>query len=339
MTARKFAVLGTGFWARFQLAGWQEVGGVECVAVYNRTRAKAEAFATEFGIPRVYDDPARLLDQESLDFIDIITNVETHRPLTELAAARGLDVVCQKPMAVTLADAEAMVETCRAAGVKLLINENFRWQHPIRQFKQALDTGRIGQVFRARLQFNSSFPVFDNQPALRELEQFIMTDVGSHIFDTARFLFGEAHSLYCQIHRIHPSIKGEDVATVMLNMGDDITVICEMSYASRTEQERFPQTFIFVEGSQGSLELGPDFWLRETTAAGTRIQRVAPPRYPWADPDYDVVHSSIVPCQADLLRDLNGEKTAETNGADNLKTCRLYFGAYDSAAQDAVLRF
>lgn len=339
MPELKFAILGTGFWAQFQLAGWQEAGGADCVAVYNRTSAKAEALAQRFGVPRVYDDPVKMLENEELDFIDIITSVETHSPFVHLAAERGLNVVCQKPMGVSLSEAEHMVQTCHDAGVKLLINENWRWQHPLRQFKRQLDSGRIGQPFRARIHYANSFPVFDNQPFLKDLEQFILTDIGSHILDTARFLFGDAHNLYCQIHRIHPDIKGEDVATVMMNMGENITVTCEMSYASRTEIERFPETYVYVEGSAGFLELGPDFWIRETTAQGTLAKRYPPPRYPWADPAYDLIHASIVPCQADLLKDLKGEGAAETNGDDNLKTCRLYFGAYESAARDTVLHF
>lgn len=339
MSNLRFAIFGTGFWARFQLSGWREIGGTECVAAYNRTISRAEALAQEFGIARVYDDPVKLLENESLDFIDIITSVETHRQFVELGAAHGLPIVCQKPIGVSLSEAEQMVQVCQNAGVKLLINENFRWQHPIRQLKRQLDSGRIGRPFRARIHFCSSHPVFDNQPFLKDLEQFILTDVGSHILDVARFLFGDAHSLYCQIHRIHPDIKGEDVATVMMNMGENITVTCEMSYASRTEIERFPETFVYVEGDQGFLELGPDFWIRETTSEGTLAKRYPPPRYPWADPAYGVVHASIAACQANLLRDLQGGEQAETHADDNLKTCRLYFGAYDSAACDAVLHF
>ena len=74
----RFAIFGTGFWARFQLAAWRELPGAECVALYNRTRAKAEALAREFGVPAVYDDPETLLDAESPDFIDIITDVDSH---------------------------------------------------------------------------------------------------------------------------------------------------------------------------------------------------------------------------------------------------------------------
>lgn len=157
--------------------------------------------------------------------------------------------------------------------------------------------------------------------------------------DVARFLFGEAESLYCQTHRVHADIKGEDVATVMMKMGRGTTVVCEISYASRTEHERFPETYIFVEGDQGSLELGPDFWIRATAEDGTHAKRYPPPRYAWADPAYDVVHSSIVPCNADLLRALKGEGEAETTGEDNLKTVRLVFAAYESAASGRVIQF
>jgi predicted dehydrogenase len=331
MTKLRFAVFGAGFWARFQLAGWRELYGLECVALCDVNRAKAEALAHEFSIPAVYHTPLALLDGERLDFVDIVTPVETHALITRLAAERGLNVVCQKPMATTLAEAEAMVQTCQQAGVQLLINENWRWQHPIRQFKRVLGEGRIGRVFRARIHYCNSFPVFDNQPFLKELDEFILTDIGTHILDTARYLFGEASSLYCQTARVHPDIKGEDVATVMMKMGDGISVVCEMSYASRTEIEHFPQTYVYVEGDRGFLELGPDYAIRETTAEGTQVRLFPPPHYAWADPAYDLIHSSIVAAQADLLAHLKGEKTAETTGADNLKTLALVFGAYQSA--------
>jgi predicted dehydrogenase len=338
MTTLRFAMLGTGFWARYQLAGWREAGGVECVALYNRTRSKAEALAREFGIPAVYDDPQALLDHEKLDFLDVCTAVETHARLTRMGAERGLPIVCQKPMATTLTEAVDMVEFCQKRNVPLFINENWRWQYPIRQFKRLLDEGRIGQPFRARVDMISGFPVFRNQPFLADLEEFIIADLGSHTLDTARFLFGEAHSLYCQMRRVHPGIKGEDVATVMLNMGRDVTVLVEMAYAENyLEREVFPQTLILVEGAKGSLELGPDYSIRETTEAGTLAKRYTPPRYDWANPLYDVVHSSIVPCQTNLARALEGKAAAETTGADNLKTVRLVFGCYESARENKVI--
>jgi len=335
----KFAIAGTGFWSRFQLAGWRELDGVECVALYNRTRSKAEALASEFGVAAVYDSVEAMLDEAQPDFLDIITDVGTHARLVRAAAQRRVPVICQKPMATSLAEAEGMVEICLETGTPLYIHENWRWQWPIRCLQQELQTGIVGAPFRATIQFCSSFPVFDNQPFLKKLDQFILTDMGSHILDTARFLFGEAEMLYCETRRVHADIRGEDVATVVMRMGSGVTVVCHLSYASRLERERFPETFILVEGERGSIELAPDFWIRTTTQSGTHARRCPPPRYRWADPAYDLVHSSIVSCNANLLQGLKGTGAAETTGADNLNAVRLVFAAYDSAKTGAAVRF
>lgn len=331
MSVLRFAILGTGFWARYQLAAWQEVKGAQCVALYNRTIAKAEKLAREFGVPTVYGDAAELIRCVKPDFLDIITDVGTHRQFVELAAVHRTPVICQKPLAPTLADARRMVEAARTADVPLLVHENWRWQRPLRELKNVLSSGTIGRVFRARVVYSNSFPVFDNQPFLKELEQFILTDIGTHILDTARMLFGEARTLFCRTARVHPDIKGEDVATVILGMESGATVTCEMSYASRVEHDRFPETYVHVEGEQGAVELGPDYWLRVTTGTRTQAWRCPPPFYPWADPRYALAQVAGVDCNANLLGALRRKTQAETTADDNLRTLELVFGSYDSA--------
>lgn len=339
MSPLRFALFGAGFWARYQLAAWHEIGGAECVAICDPLREKAEAMARDFGVPAAYREAEELLRRERLDFVDIVTDVDSHSPLVHLAASHGIAAICQKPLAPTLAEAERMVETCRAANVPLFVHENFRWQTPLRELKRRIDSGAIGTPFRARIDFISGFPVFRNQPFLRELAQFILTDMGSHTLDMARFLFGEAERLYCQTRRVHADIKGEDVATVMMQMRSGATVLVEMAYAENyLERDRFPESVIFVEGDRGSLELSFDYWVRETTAEGTHARRYPPQSYPWADPAYDLIHSSMVPCLANILGALRGESEAETTGADNLNTVRLIFGSYESAATGETVK-
>lgn len=338
MADLRIAVFGCGFWARFQIPAWQELPGVEVVALYNRTRGRADALAAEFGVPMVYDNAERLINEVKPDVIDIITDVGTHSHFVHMAAQHGTAVICQKPMATTLEQAEQMVAACHTAGVPLLIHENWRWQTPIRALKQQLESGAIGAVFRARLRMVSGFAVFTNQPFLGELEQFILTDMGSHILDVARFLFGEVERLYCQTARVHPRIKGEDVATLVLQMRGGATVTVELGYPENAiERDTFPEMTAFVEGSIGTLELDYGYWLRTTTPEGTYAKRHVPPHYTWADPAYDLVHSSIVPCHANLLAALRGEAPAETSGNDNLRTVQLVFGAYTSAASGQAI--
>jgi predicted dehydrogenase len=336
----RFAVLGAGFWTPYQLAAWRELRGVRCVAIYNRTRARAESVARTLGIPSVYDDLDELLERESPAFVDNITEVGGHRPLTEQAARRGVPVICQKPLASSRDDAHAMVRSCRQAGVPLLVHENWRWQAPIRAVATLLRSGAVGAPFRARIDMISGFEGWLNQPALRDLEQFILTDLGSHILDTARFLFGEAASVYAITQRTLPNVlRGENVATVTMVMGDPpVTVLCQMAYArTPLERESFPQTLMFIEGDEGSIELDVNYWVRVTTRRGTLSVRHPPPRYAWADPRYDVVHASIVACNANLLAALRGEPVAETTGDDNLKTVDLVFDSYESARTGQVI--
>ena len=335
----KFAVFGTGFWSFYQLSGWQELPGVEPIALYNRTRRRAEEIARTFNVPHVYDDADELLENHAveLDFIDIITDVDTHHQFTQKGFDYNLPVICQKPMAPRLQTAQQMVEASKKAQVKFYIHENFRWQAPIRKVKEILNSGAIGKVFRARVTFTSAFPVFQNQPFLAELDEFILTDIGSHILDICRFLFGEARSLYCQINRVNPAIKGEDVANVLLRMQNEISCFAEMSYASILEKEAFPQTLVQVEGELGSLVLSHDFHIKVTTRQGTTSYSAPPKMYNWVDPAYAVVHSSIVDCNRNMLEDLQGKATAETTGADNFETMRLVHAAYKSARENKVV--
>jgi predicted dehydrogenase len=339
MVDLKFAVLGTGFWSHYQIPAWFEVGGVELVAVYNRTVSKAEQVAKKFGIARVYGDPEELLQQEQLDFIDIITEVPAHAPLVYLAAKYKVPVICQKPMAPDYETAKKMVETCRQAGIPFFVHENYRWQAPIRELKRVIDAGHIGRPFRGRFQFMHALEpfVWDNQPLLKSLEKLVIADQGSHQLDLARFFLGEVQSLYCQHTRVRDDIKAEDVASILLRMKNGAICNVELSFVSKTEWKHFPEAFVYLEGTKGTLELAPDFWIRLTTDDGTRIWQHLPPRYPWADPNYDVNHASMVPLHQDFLKAFRTGQPPENTGEDNLKTMQLVYAAYESAERNQVI--
>jgi predicted dehydrogenase len=333
----RFAVIGTGFWANYQIPGWKELDGVDLVAVYNRTRSRAEAIAHKFNVASVYDNVSELLENEELDFVDIITDVDTHATFTEMAARKGIPVICQKPMAPTLDVAKQMVDLCSSLSAPLFIHENWRWQTPIRKLKEIIGTGEIGSIFKSRITFCSAFPVFDNQPFLAELEEFILTDIGSHILDVCRFLFGEVSTLICHTASVNPKIKGEDVANVFMKMKNGVSCFVEISYASILEYEPFPQTFILIEGENGSLHLTKDCEIHISTKSGTRTVNANPPNYEWADPKYSLVHASIVDCNRDLLNAISGKAPAETTGRDNFETVRLVHASYASSKTNALI--
>jgi predicted dehydrogenase len=337
MKPLKFAIFGCGFWSRFQLGGWQELDGVECVALYNRTRSKAGDLARRFGIPAVYDDAEALMKNEELDFIDIITDVDTHARFTALGAKYGKDVICQKPMAPDFETAKRMMEVTRKAGIRYYVHENYRWQPQFRRVKQILDEGIIGKPFRCKTGFNTAFPVFETQPFLATLENFALTDQGSHQFDVLRFLFGEARSVYTQIQTVNPAIKGEDVASSLLRMKNGVVCFQEISFSSPLEKEIFPQTLLLIEGDRGSIRLDAGFEIRITVGTETHKEVVAMKTYPWQTDRLVPEPPSIVECNHDILKDMLGKGKAETTGEDNFETVRLVWAAYESAKRNKVI--
>lgn len=334
----RIGVIGCGFWAGYQVAAWREADPRLQFAFCDRVAEAAQTLAERFGPAPWYTDAEAMLHEETLDVVDIISSPDTHAALTELAAQRGLPVICQKPLAPTWESAQRMVHVCQQAKVPLYVHENFRWQQPIRRLKGLLDSNVIGTPFRARIYFNSAFPVFDNQPFLAQLERMMLADVGVHLLDVSRFLFGEVERLFCRTQRVNPAIRGEDVATLLLETKSGMTVTVEMSYASVTDYECFPQTLVEVEGDQGSVRLSPDFHFTVTTREGQHPEQLTLPDYDWVHPQYAVVQSSMVAIQQHFLAGLCEGKPVETSGADNLKTLQLVEAAYASAQRGEVVR-
>ncbi|QKV18534.1 Gfo/Idh/MocA family protein [Oricola thermophila] len=333
MDMLKGGLIGCGFFAQNHLHAWRDVEGAEIVALCDRDRARLKATSESFGIERCYEDAAAMMDAEKLDFVDIATTVATHRSLVEMAAARGLAIICQKPFADSMEDGKAMVAAARAHEVTLMVHENFRWQSPIRAVRAAIDSGAIGSPFWGRVSFRSAYDVYAAQPYLATDERFIIQDLGIHILDISRFLFGEVETLSARTTRVNPRIRGEDVATIMLGHEGNVTSIVDCSYATKLPRENFPETLIEVDGSHGTVRLGADYRLQVHNGSGTRETDVSPPLLPWAEKPWHNIQESVFNIERHFADCLSRDIEPETSGEDNLKTLALVYAAYRSAEE------
>lgn len=326
------ALIGCGFFSQNHLNAWRQLDGVQIVALCDTDPERLARTAAQFGIQRTYSEAEEMLRREKLDFVDIATTVNSHRKLVELCASRKLPCICQKPFAPSIAEGEAMVQACRAAGVPLMIHENFRWQTPIQAVARALESGAIGTPFWGRVSFRSAFDVFKAQPYLATDEKFILQDLGIHIIDIARFLFGEAKVVSASTQRVNPAIRGEDVATLLLQHQDGVTSVVDCSYATALPQELFPQTLVEVDGSRGTLRLSADYQLTVHGRNGATVTtRCEPPLHAWTERPWHNIQDSVLNIQAHWLHCLREGKEPQTSGADNLRTLRLVCAAYESA--------
>ena len=336
--ALKGGLIGCGFFAVNHMHGWRDAKGAEIIAICDRDPERLKAVGDEFGIAKRYADAAEMMAKEKLDFVDIATTVNSHRSLVELAASHKLPTICQKPFAPTLADAKAMVEACRKAGVPLMVHENFRWQSPIQAVKAVIDSGEIGDPFFGRISFRSGFDVFSGQPYLAEGKRFIIEDLGIHILDIARFLFGDVTALTSRTRRINPRIKGEDVATMLLDHENGVTSVVDCSYATRLAVEPFPETLVEIDGSDGTLRLAQGYRLTVTGKGKTVERDVSPPLLPWASRPWHNIQESVAAIEQHWADCLRSGKETSTSGADNLKTFALVEAAYAGAASGEPVR-
>jgi D-apiose dehydrogenase len=324
-------LIGCGFFSINHLHAWQGVEGAAIAAICDRDPARLAIAGRQFGAAQRYTDAQEMLTREKLDFVDIATTVPSHRPLVELAAQHGVGVICQKPFAPSMHDAEAMVSVCRDAGVPLMVHENFRWQSAIQAVGEVLHRGEIGEPFWGRVSFRSAFDVFSGQPYLATGERFIIEDLGIHILDIARFLFGDVVTATARTRRINPAIRGEDVATILLDHRNGVTSVVDCSYATRLAVEPFPETLVEIDGSAGSIRLGQGYQLVVASGGGVQLEDLSPPLLPWASRPWHNIQESVQAIQQHWVDCLRAGREPATSGRDNLKTLALVEAAYQSA--------
>lgn len=325
------ALVGCGFFAINHLHGWRDCSGASIAALCDQSAERLQVVGDQFGIAARFSDAREMLESVKPDFVDIATTVASHRSLVELAAELRIPVICQKPFAKNLADAKAMITACEKANVPLMVHENFRWQSAIMKVQEVLQSGKIGTAFWGRISFRSAYDVFSGQPYLAEGERFIVEDLGIHAIDVARFLLGNAANVSARITRVNPNIKGEDVATILLDHGGGCASIVDCSYASLRKAEAFPETLIEIDGSLGTLQLTQGYKLSVTTASGTTWSDVSPPLLPWASQPWHNIQESVALIQQHWVDCLRTGAEPATSGRDNLQTLALVEAVYESA--------
>lgn len=251
---KKGALVGCGYFGQIQLEAWRRMPEAEIAAACDLDLEKARRSA-----PRGYTSPEEMLDLEKPDFVDIATRPESHLALVRMAAARGIPVICQKPMAPTWKEAVALSEAAESARIRLMIHENWRWQPWFRIVQRLLAEDRIGAPIayslRTRAADGSGPEPYKKQPYFRTMPRLLIHETLVHHIDTARFLFGEIATIHASARRINPAILGEDQAI--------LTIVHESGLMGAVDGHRFielaedspPIGDAVVEGERGCLAI------------------------------------------------------------------------------------
>ena len=220
----RIGLAGAGMISHYHLVAWQRDSRAEVIALCDPDLARAQRRAAEFAIPAVYSDLDAMLAEHELDAVDIASPRETHAALVEAAAARGIDVLCQKPLAPSFAAGEALAG--RVAGkARLMVHENWRFRPWYRSLKRWLDSGETGPLLQADMATLSSGllpdatgrrPILERQPFMAKEERLMIAEVLIHHLDVLRWLFGPLRIVSARTAHTLPDVRGETLAAIFL---------------------------------------------------------------------------------------------------------------------------
>jgi predicted dehydrogenase len=335
----KGVALGAGYFAPFQYEAWTRIPEVEIVAMYNRTEDRAVAIMAKYGVPRYYGDWRQMIDVERPDFVDIITPPETHEEICRYAAERGAHIICQKPLAPTYETSERIVDFARDAGVRFMVHENFRWQPWYRAIKRLQTEATIGDFTHVHFSMRmgdgwGQDAYLARQPFFRDYPRLLVYETGVHFIDTFRFLLGDVTSVFANLRRLNPVIKGEDAGQLVLTFAGGATAIWDANRYNEVEAVSPRYTFghLRIDGMSGHLTMD--------TESNIRVKRLGEEArdHAYARENVNFAGDCVYFLQRHFVECMASGQEFESSGYDYLKTIRVVEAAYDSAARGENVR-
>jgi predicted dehydrogenase len=209
----KTAVIGTGFMGRVHLEALRRVEGVDVVAVAGRELGPATRLGNGFGIPTAVDDYREILKDGTIDAVHICTPNASHYEMTKHAFQAGKHVLCEKPLSVSVREAEELVEMAKERKLRNCVCHNLRYYPMVQQMRQMRMSGSLGQILVVQGTYSQDWLLYDTDwnwrvDAAAGGPSRAMADIGSHWFDMAEHVSGQrVRSLCADLQTFYPTRK------------------------------------------------------------------------------------------------------------------------------------
>ncbi|PXX97656.1 Gfo/Idh/MocA family protein [Halomonas sp. LBP4] len=254
----RFALVGCGRITvrHSELLGKGLVSGASLAAVCDVNEQKAAEIGGRYKVP-YYCDMHEMMSREDVDVVVVLTESGNHaNHVIDLAPYRR-HIVVEKPMALTLPDAEAMIRACDLNGIKLFVVKQNRFNLPVRKLREALEAGRFGKLVMGTVRVRWCRPqAYYDQDAWRgtwALDGGVLTNQASHHIDLLEWMMGEVESVYALSHTALVDIETEDTAVVALRFANGALGLVEATTAIRPKDL---EGSLSVLGEKGSVEIG-----------------------------------------------------------------------------------
>ena len=335
-------IVGAGLIGNQHALAFQRVKGARVLGVADPDMSRAQSLAKKYDVPTAYDDYRRLLERDDIDLICVGAPNFTHRDIVVAAAEAGKHVVCEKPLARTMAEADEMLAAAHHAAIKLMYAELICFAPRYVRAKQLVDEGAFGRVFQIKHGETHYGPHSDWFWQGERSGGGVLMDMGCHSIEIIRWLYGKPaiESVTAELgtfaHKDRTEL--EDHALVTIRFRDDRLGFIETSWAKpggmddRLDIQGTAGTCHGDMMQQSSLftysDIGYDYSVEKGTTTGYSFA-IAEEYYNYGMPQEMQHFTDCV---------LNDTEPMET-GADGRVSLEVIYAAYRSAAEGRKVAF
>ncbi len=327
----RVALVGCGRISQNHFDSVKQIDGLSFTAVCDIVESRAKSAGEQLGVPW-FTDYDRMLRDAECDVVVIATPSGLHPHHGILAAKAGKHVISEKPMAITLASADALVHACDEAKVQLFVVKQNRLNPPIQLLRKAIEKGRFGRIYLANTTVRWARPQeYYDQAKWRGTWEFdggAFMNQASHYVDLMQWLCGPVESVVAKTATMARRIEAEDTGVAVLKFRSGALGTIEVTMLT------YPKNLegsITILGEKGTVKIG-----------GTAVNKVE--QWQFSDPDEDdaliesansnpptVYGLGHLGYYRNVLAVLRGEATADTDGRGGRKSLELILGIYEAA--------
>ena len=254
----KFGLVGCGRIAKrhSELLGHNQINNASLVAVCDIDEEKAKKIGEQFNVP-YYTDMDEMMQKESIDVVSVLTESGYHAKHVINLAKYGKHIVVEKPMALTLDDADAMIRACDENSCKLFVVKQNRFNVPVVKLREAMDEKRFGKLVLGtiRVRWCRDQNYYDQAwwRGRWDMDGGVLTNQASHHVDLLEYMMGDVESVFAKSTTALVNIEAEDTAIVTLKFRNGALGIIEATTAVRPKDL---EGSISILGETGTVEIG-----------------------------------------------------------------------------------